>query len=164
MFPLDQLHGSSSQPLCSRWLHDQRITRSVPDDLRGSSLIGRVEKHQWHIRVLKQESRGHDRTWSALATVGAFSRRRKTDLGEVSNSGALVNNWRHELMDWVLDYLAEPTTCSIYRIPEWWPMNLRWRRGGQRKKRGLSQEIGGFHRGELTGDHQKCVIWATETW
>jgi hypothetical protein len=28
----------------------------------GSSLIGRVEKHREHIRVMKQESRGHDRT------------------------------------------------------------------------------------------------------
>jgi hypothetical protein len=47
-------------------------------------------------------------------------------------------------MDWVLDYLAEPTTHSIYRIPEQWPVNLRWRGGGQGKKRALSQEIGGI--------------------
>jgi hypothetical protein len=47
----------------------------------------------------------------------------------------------------VLDYLAEPTTCSIYRIPERWPVNLTWHGGGRRKKRALSQEIGGFHRG-----------------
>jgi hypothetical protein len=61
-------------------------------------------------------------------------------------------------MDWVLDYLAEPTTCSIYRIPERWPVNLRWRGGDRRKKRALSQEIGGFHHGGLTGDHRICVI------
>jgi hypothetical protein len=61
-------------------------------------------------------------------------------------------------MDWVLDYLAELTACSIYRIPKWWPMNLRWRGGGRRKKRALSQEIGGFHRDGLIGDHRICVI------
>jgi hypothetical protein len=58
------------------------------------------------------------------------------------------------MMDWVLDYLAEPMAHSIYRIPERWPMNLRWRGGSWRKKRALSQEISGFHRGGLTGDHQ----------
>jgi hypothetical protein len=34
----------------------------VPDDLAWSSLIGWVEEHQWHVRVLKQESIGQDRT------------------------------------------------------------------------------------------------------
>jgi hypothetical protein len=61
-------------------------------------------------------------------------------------------------MGWVLDYLAELTACSIYRIPERWPVNLRWRGGGWRKKRALSQEIGGFYRGGQTDDHQICVI------
>jgi hypothetical protein len=72
------------------------MNRGVPDDLARSSLIERVEEHQGHVRVLKRESRGQDRTWSALATVRACSQQRKTDLGEVSNSGALVSNWRHE--------------------------------------------------------------------
>jgi hypothetical protein len=67
-------------------------------------------------------------------------------------------------MDWVLDYLAKPMTHSNYRIPERWPMNLRWRGDGRRKRRALSQEIGGFHHGELTGDHRTCVIRATLTW
>jgi hypothetical protein len=50
-------------------------------------------------------------------------------------------------MDWVLDYLAEPMACSIYRILEWCPVNLRWHGDGRRVRRALSQEIGGFHRG-----------------
>jgi hypothetical protein len=33
-------------------------------------------------------------------------------------------------------------------------MNLRWRGGGQREKGALAQAIGGFHRGELTGDER----------
>jgi hypothetical protein len=43
-------------------------------------------------------------------------------------------------------------------------MNLRWRGGGRREGGALAQAIGGFHRGELTGDHQMCVIQATMTW
>jgi hypothetical protein len=140
------------------------MNRGVPDDLARSSLIKRVEEHQENIRVLKRESRGHDRTCSTLATVRAFSRWRKTNLGEVSNSGAQVSNWRHELMDWVLDYLAELMACSIYRIPERWLGNLRWRGGGRRMKRALSQEIGCFHRGEFIGDHRICVTRAIATW
>jgi hypothetical protein len=133
-------------------------------DLMGSSLIGRVKKHQGHIRVLKQESNGHERTCSTLAMARSLRAVFWTDLGEVSNWRALVDDLRHELMDWVLDYLAEPMARSIYRIPERWLVNLRWRGGGRRKKRALSQEIGGFHRGELTGDHRICVIRATTTW
>jgi hypothetical protein len=43
-------------------------------------------------------------------------------------------------------------------------MNLRWRGGGWREGGALAQAIGGFHWGELTGDHQVCVIQATATW
>jgi hypothetical protein len=39
--------------------------------------------------------------------VRPFFRRQKTDLGEVSNSGALVSNWRHEWVCWVHNYRAE---------------------------------------------------------
>jgi hypothetical protein len=67
-------------------------------------------------------------------------------------------------MGWVLDYLAETTACSIYRIPERWPVNLRWHDGGRRERRVLLQEIHGFYRGELTSDHRTCVIRATATW
>jgi hypothetical protein len=87
-----------------------------------------------------------------------------SDLGEVSNWRALVDDLRHELMDWVLDYLAKMTAHSIYRLRKRWPVNLRWRGGGRREGRVLSQEIGGFHHGELTSDHRICVIRATATW
>jgi hypothetical protein len=130
----------------------------------GPSLIASVEKHQGHIRILKRGTRGHERTCSTLATARSLRAVLWTDLGEVPNWRALVDDLRHELMDWVLDYLAKPTTHSIYRIPKRWPVNLRWRGGGRRKRRALSQEIRGLHRGKLTGDHRTCVIQATATW
>jgi hypothetical protein len=43
-------------------------------------------------------------------------------------------------------------------------MNLTWRGGGRREGRALAQGIGGFHRGEVTGDQQTCVIRVTATW
>jgi hypothetical protein len=129
----------------------------------GSSLIGRVEEHEGHIRVLKQESRRHERTCSTLTTARSLRTVLWTDLGEISNWRALVDDLRHELVYWLLDYLAELTACSIYRIPERWPVNLRWCGGGRRERRALSQEIGGFHHGELTGDHRTCVIRSTAT-
>jgi hypothetical protein len=73
-------------------------------------------------------------------------------LGDVSNSGALVSNWRHEWLCWVHNYLVEPRVCSIYNALEWWPVNLGWRGGGRREGGAMAQVIGGFHRGELTGD------------
>jgi hypothetical protein len=84
--------------------------------------------------------------------------------GEIPNWGSLVSNWRHERVDWMLDYLAEPMTRSIYRPLERWPVNLRCRGGGRREGGALAQAIGGFHRGELTSDHQICITRATTTW
>jgi hypothetical protein len=81
-----------------------------------------------------------------------------TDLGEIPNWGALVDDLRHKLVYWMLDYLAEPMAHSIYRIRERWLMNLDWRAGGRREGRALSQGIGGFHRGEVTGDQRTCLI------
>jgi hypothetical protein len=128
------------------------MNRGVPDDLARSSLIERVKEHQGHVRVLKQESRGQDRTWSTLATVRPSLRWRKTDLGEVSNSGALVSNWRHEWVCWVHNYIAKRRVCSIYSAHERWPVNLRWRGGGRREGGALAQAIGGVYCGKLTGD------------
>jgi hypothetical protein len=95
------------------------MNKGVPDDLVRSSLIERVEEHQGHVWVLKQESKEQDRTWSALTTVRSFSRRRKTDFGELGNSGALVNNWRQVLVLWMGNYPTELMACSIYRVHEW---------------------------------------------
>jgi hypothetical protein len=75
-----------------------------------------------------------------------------------------VDDLRHELVDWVRDYLAEPMARSIYRAQGRWPVNLRWRGGGRREGRVLSQGIDGLHRGELTGDQRTCVIRVTATW
>jgi hypothetical protein len=80
----------------------------------------------------------------------------ETDLGELSNLWALVSNWRHERVDWMLEYLTEPRVCSIYRALEWWPMNLKETRGGRRGGRALAQAIGGSYYGGLTGDDRVC--------
>jgi hypothetical protein len=86
--------------------------------------------------------------------VRTFLRWWKPDLGEVSNSGAQVNNWRHEWVCWVLKYLAEPRVCSIYRALEQWPVNLSSRGGSRREGGALPQVIGGNYHGKLTGDHR----------
>jgi hypothetical protein len=72
----------------------------------GSSLIGWVEKHQGHIRVLKRGNRGRERTYIGLAMASSLSTVLWTDLGEVSNRGSLVDNRRHGWVCWVLDYIA----------------------------------------------------------
>jgi hypothetical protein len=67
-------------------------------------------------------------------------------------------------VDWVLDYLTDPTAHSIYRLPGRWPVNLGWRGGGRRRRVALAQAISGFHRGGLTGDHRTCITRVTATW
>jgi hypothetical protein len=63
-----------------------------------------------------------------------------------------VDDLRHELMDWVLDYLAEPMSHSIHRIQGRWSMNWRWRGGDRRGKESLAQPIRGCYRGKTTSD------------
>jgi hypothetical protein len=99
------------------------MNTGVPDDLAQFSLIEWVEEHQENLRTLKWESREHERTCSTLAMARLPCAVFWTDLGEIPNWGSLVSNWRHERVDWMLDYLAEPTTCSIYRPPDRWPVN-----------------------------------------
>jgi hypothetical protein len=60
-----------------------------------------------------------------------------TDLGKISNWGALVDDLRHGLVYWMLDYLAELMAHSIYRTRGRWPVNLTWRAGGRREGRTL---------------------------
>jgi hypothetical protein len=61
------------------------MNKDVLDDLARSSLIERVEEHQENIRVMKWESRGHERTCSTLATASSRSAVLWTELGRVSN-------------------------------------------------------------------------------
>ena len=75
-------------------------------------------------------------------------------MGELPNWGSLVSNWRHERVDWMLEYLMELRVCSIYRTLERWPVNLSSRGGGRREGGALEQAIGGIYRGKLTGDHR----------
>jgi hypothetical protein len=128
------------------------MNTGVPDDLARFSSIEWVEEHQENLRTLKREIREHEQTWNKLATARTLSRWWKTDLGELSNSWALVSNWRHERVDWMLEYPTEPRVCSIYRALEWWPVNLNLRGGGRRGV-ALAHTIGGHYRGNLTGDH-----------
>ena len=112
----------------------------------------RVVEHQKDIWVLKQEGKEHERTWNELATARSLCAVFRTDLGEIPNWGSLVSNWRHERVDWMLDYLAEPTTGSIYRIHERWRLIQGKTRGSRREGGALAQVIGGIYRGGLTGD------------
>jgi hypothetical protein len=57
-------------------------------------------------------------------------------------------------MCWVLEYLAEPRMCSIYRALERWLVNFSSHGGGRRGRGALAQAIGGIYRGKLTGDHR----------
>jgi hypothetical protein len=100
----------------------------------GPSSIGWVGKHQGNIRTLKQGNRGCERTCNALATARLLSAVLWTDLGEVSNWRALVDDLRHELMDWVLDYLTELTAHSIFRIRGWWRPIRRDCAGGREER------------------------------
>ena len=94
----------------------------------------RVVEHQKDIWVLKQEGKEHERTWNELATARSLCAVFRTDLGEIPNWGSLVSNWRHERVDWMLEYLMEPTVCSIYRIWGRWLVNWSWRGGGRREE------------------------------
>jgi hypothetical protein len=96
------------------------MNRGVPNDLAHSSLIEPVEEHQESIRALKWESREHERIQNELATARSLRTVFRTDLGEIPNWGSLVSNWRHEWVDWMLEYLAELRVCSIYRIHGRW--------------------------------------------
>jgi hypothetical protein len=128
------------------------MNRSVPGDLAQSSLIEWVEEHQENIWVLKQESKEHKRTWNELATARSLCAVFRTDLGKIPNWGSLVSNWRHERVDWMLDYLTELTAGSIYRIHERWRLILGKTRDGRREGGALPQAIGGIYRGGLTRD------------
>jgi hypothetical protein len=97
--------------------------------------------------MLKQEDREHEQTWSTLTTARALPRWQKASLGEIQNWQALMSNWWHGLVSWVIDYLTNLTVCSIYRL---------WGGGAwiwvgvvavEDEKGSLAHELGGFHRG-----------------
>jgi hypothetical protein len=58
--------------LCPRWQRARQMVKCVPGDLGLPSLIGWVSEYQEQAGVLKQESRGQDRTWIELATTRCF--------------------------------------------------------------------------------------------
>jgi hypothetical protein len=70
------------------------MNRGVPGDPTCSSSIGRVEKHQEHTRVLKQERGGRDRTCGELATASSHMAGFLTDLAKIPNWGAVGDDWR----------------------------------------------------------------------
>jgi hypothetical protein len=65
-----------------------------------------------------------------------------------------VDNPRHELVRWMLDYLSELMARAIYRTRGRWLLNLAWSAGGWREGRALAQEVRDFYRGKVTGDEQ----------
>jgi hypothetical protein len=54
---------------------------------------------------------------------------------------------------WVLDYLTNPKSCSIYRLQGRWRVNLEWRGGGQRRRVPLVRAVSGCNRDNLIVDH-----------
>jgi hypothetical protein len=79
-----------------------------------------------------------------------------TDLGEIQNWSALVDNLRHGLLRWVSDYLGELMARLIYRDQGRWLLIWAWCAGGRREGRALAQRTRGFHRGKVTGDDWTC--------
>jgi hypothetical protein len=77
-----------------------------------------------------------------------------SDLGEIPNWGALVDDSRHGLLHWLHNYLAEQAGSAIYRLPQWWPVNLRETRDDRRKRGSLARAIGGNYRGKLPSNHR----------
>jgi hypothetical protein len=75
-----------------------------------------------------------------------FTVAQKTDLGEIGNWEALVDDQRQGLVHWMRNYLAKLTGASIYRVLWWWRLILRRRAGGRRWEcTGAGDR--GFHRG-----------------
>jgi hypothetical protein len=70
---------------------------------------------------------------------------RKTDLGEMRNWEALVDDQRRELVHWVPNNLAELTGASFYRIHQRWRPILRRRAGGRREGKFTSAGYRGIH-------------------
>jgi hypothetical protein len=73
---------------------------------------------RWASRAHRNARTRARRTWSDLWIADCDELTHTvflTDLGEIPNWWALVNNLRHELVYWVRDYLAEPMAHSIYR-------------------------------------------------
>jgi hypothetical protein len=56
-----------------------------------------------------------------------------TDLGELQNWRALVDNLRHGWVHWVCDYLAELTGVTIYRCHRRWRLILRRRAAAEER-------------------------------
>jgi hypothetical protein len=79
-----------------------------------------------------------------------------TDLGEMGNWAALVDNWRQVLVCWMRNYLAEFSEASIYRTQRWWHSIWRRSAGDRGEGRLMAQGIRGFHRGKFSGDGQAC--------
>jgi peptidoglycan/xylan/chitin deacetylase (PgdA/CDA1 family) len=68
-----------------------------------------------------------------------------TDLGEMGNWEALVNDQRREVVLWMRNNLAELTRASIYRVHQWWHPILRRCAGGRREGRFNGTGYRGIH-------------------
>jgi hypothetical protein len=68
-----------------------------------------------------------------------------TDLGEIRNWEALVNDQRRELVLWMRNNLAELTGASIYRVHQQWLPILRRCAGGRREGKLTDASYRGIH-------------------
>jgi hypothetical protein len=59
-------------------------------------------------------------TWGGLATGRGSTAEFLTDLGEMGNLEALVDDRRRELVLWMCNYPTKLMACSIYRVRERW--------------------------------------------
>ena len=73
-----------------------------------------------------------------------------TDLGEIRNWEARVNDKRRELVLWMRNNLAELTGASIYRVHQRWRLIWRRRAGGRRE-------------GEVTGASYRGIHWSNDS-
>ena len=68
-----------------------------------------------------------------------------TDLGEMGNWEALVDDQRRELVHWVRNNLVDLVDHSIYIIHQWWRPIWRRRAGGRRKEKVSDVSYCGSH-------------------
>jgi hypothetical protein len=98
-----------------------------------SSSINRAYKQQETLEILEHTTERHEPTWGGLATVRDSHGGVLTDLGEMGNWEAPVNDQRQELVLWMLNNLAELTRAAIYRLQRRWHQIWRKCAGGQRE-------------------------------
>jgi hypothetical protein len=86
--------------------------------------------------MLEHLTKRHEPTWGGLATVKDSHGGVLTNLGEMANWEALVDDQRRELVLLMRNNLVKLTGAAIYRLHRWWrPI---WRKRASGRREGLS--------------------------